>query len=322
VNTLLFDKTGTLTAGRPVVLDATVFGDIERAAMLSAAAAAEEKSEHPIARAIVMHAREGKIHWQPATAFEQLPGTGVQVMLDGVKVRVGNARLLETSGGHVEQGRAYLASQEAAGRTALLVSLDDKIVGGLALADTLRPNAREAVSRIREAGISGIVMLTGDNAATAAAIASAAGITEVRAQLLPEDKMKVVSELKSQGRTVAMVGDGVNDAPALMLADVGIAMGAAGTDVAIESAGIALMGDDLSMLSEVLALSRRTLGIIQQNIWVFAVFVNLAGIALATTGKLTPIGAAVVHNMASVFVVLNSARLLTFRRRITGAVSR
>ncbi|MDR7543436.1 MAG: HAD-IC family P-type ATPase [Armatimonadota bacterium] len=185
----------------------------------------------------------------------------------------------------------------------------------IALADTVRPQAREAVARLRAMGIRRVVMLTGDHEVTARAIAREAGITDVRGGLLPEQKLEIVRRLQAEGEVVAMVGDGVNDAPALALADVGVAMGAAGTDVAIESADIALMGDDLDLLPELLALSRRALHIIRQNIWGFAVAVNVAGIVLAGSGVLSPIGAAVVHNVASLFVVLNSGRLLTFRPR-------
>jgi heavy metal translocating P-type ATPase len=314
VNTLLLDKTGTLTQGRPAVVAVEAFGDASPQDVLGIAASAEEKSEHPIARAILRHAQQEAVVWDSATDFEQVFGSGIKATVNGRLVQVGNSRILGDIAADVaSEGSAFLSTQEAAGRTALLVMVDGQVIGGLAVADTLRANVSQAVQQIRDSGISNIIMLTGDNPATAKSIAAQAGISDTRSRLLPEDKMKVVSDLKSQGRIVAMVGDGVNDAPALMLADVGIAMGAVGTDVAIESAGIALMGDDLSTLSDVIALSRRTLGIIQQNIWVFAVFVNIVGVALASTGYLSPIGAAIVHNISSVFVVLNSARLLTFR---------
>lgn len=313
--TLLFDKTGTLTEGRPAVHAVKAFPGTDVKRILAFAAAAEERSEHPIARAILDKARAEGLSWSRAADFTQVFGVGVQATVDGSLVRVGNRRLLEQGGLRNSTAAAtFLAEQERLGRTALLVAEGDRILGGIAVADTVRKNASHAIRRIREAGISEVIMLTGDNAATARAIASQVGIEDVRSNLLPEDKLKVVSDLKAQGRIVGMVGDGVNDAPALMLADVGIAMGAAGADVAMESAGIALMGDDLGMVSEVLRLSRRTLRIILQNIWGFAVLVNVVGITLASSGWLSPIEAAIVHNLASAFVVLNSARLLTYRK--------
>jgi P-type E1-E2 ATPase len=200
--------------------------------------------------------------------------------------------------------------------------VDGEPWGIIALADAVRPQAKSTVERLQALGARRVIMLTGDHAVTAQAIAGEVGITDVRAGLLPEQKLEVIRGLRAAGEVVAMVGDGVNDAPALALADVGIAMGAAGTDVALETADVALMGDDLGLLPEILALSKRALGIIRQNIWGFAVFVNVAGIVLAGSGVLSPIGAAVVHNVASLFVVINSGRLLTFRSRRGGLQSR
>ena len=202
------------------------------------------------------------------------------------------------------------------GHTALIVVKGNSLVGYLALADTIRPGVSSVMEQLRSLGIEHIHMLTGDNEKTASEIARQSGIHEFEAGLLPEDKLACVEHMRSQGIPVAMLGDGVNDAPALMLADVGIAMGAAGADIAIESADIALMGDELERLPELFALSRRTLSVIQQNIWVFAVGVNVVGITLASSGWLSPIAAAVVHNVSSLFVVLNSARLLNFRTQV------
>lgn len=314
IDTLLLDKTGTLTHGRPEVVAVAAFGGATEDQVIGLAAAAEEWSEHPIARAILSQARAHSLTWSRADNFTQVFGMGVHATLDGEVLRVGNRRLLQQADlTDVTAGEQFLKAQEEQGRTALLVARGARVVGGIAVADTLRPDAAVAVQRIRDAGVQRVIMLTGDNEATARAIATQVGITEFRANLLPEEKLQVVEELKREGRTVAMVGDGVNDAPALMTADVGVAMGAVGTDVAFESAGIALMGDDLKMLSGILSLSRRTLNIIKQNIWLFAVVVNVVGIALASSGYLSPIAAAVVHNISSVFVVLNSARLLTYR---------
>lgn len=314
VTTVLFDKTGTLTVGRPDVSAVRAFGDTQSERVLALAAAVEERSEHPIARAVLAYARDQGTCWPAAVDFSQIFGEGVHALVEGSPVRVGNRRLLErTALLNAEEGARFLEEQEALGRTAMLVAEGDGLIGGIAVADPVRQQAKEAIEHLREAGIARILVLTGDNEVTANAVAAQLGLTEVRASLLPEDKLAVVSDLKARGEVVCMVGDGVNDSPALMLADVGVAMGAAGTDVAMESAGIALMGDDLNLLGEVLALSRRTLGIVHQNIWLFAVLGNAVGIALASAGWVSPVGAAVIHNLTSAFVVLNSARLLSYR---------
>jgi P-type E1-E2 ATPase len=316
VDTVILDKTGTLTLGKPQVVDVRPLDTLSLDRVLGFAAATEERSEHPIAKEIVRHGRHASAAWEAPAEFRQLPGVGVEARVAGHLVQVGNHRLLDSIGSSATTASAYLSEQENLGRTALIVVVDGVLQGGIAVSDTLRPEARAAVMSLRRHGIEEVVMLTGDNERAAAAMAAQAGVSSYKAGLLPEDKMQVVAEYRAAGHTVAVVGDGVNDAPALVSADVGIAMGAAGTDVAIESAGIALMGDDLAMLAETFALSRQTLATIKQNIWGFAVVVNLIGIALASSGYLSPIGAAVVHNTASVFVVLNSARLLTFRSKL------
>ena len=317
VDAVCFDKTGTLTRGKLELADATGFGDVDGAAVLALAAAAESRSEHPIARAIEDANANADGPAMESRSFAQAFGVGVRADVEGADVWVGNRRLLDqlTEDAGRDEADRYLAEQERKGRTALVVSRDGICIGGLATADALRPEAPDAVAALREAGVSRVAMLTGDHETTARAIAAQVGIDEVVAQLLPTEKLEAVERMKGEGLVVAMIGDGVNDAPALTLADVGIAMGAAGTDVAIESAGMALMGEDLRLLGDMFALGRRTLRIIRQNIWVFAVGVNLAGIALASGGFLSPVMAAVVHNIASAFVVLNSARLLAFRAR-------
>ncbi|MDR7418205.1 MAG: cation-translocating P-type ATPase [Armatimonadota bacterium] len=311
VTAVAFDKTGTLTRGQPVVVAVEPFGGRSARDVLQMAAVAEVRSEHPLGRAIVEYARAEGLTPDDPEQFTMTFGRGVEAVWNGRRLEVGNQRIL----GERDVALDALVAHERRGRTALVVRVDGEPWGVMALADAVRPHARLTVERLQALSVRRIVMLTGDHAVTAQAIAHEVGITDVRAGLLPEQKLDVIRELRASGEVVAMVGDGVNDAPALALADVGIAMGAAGTDVALETADVALMGDDLSLLPEILALSQRALAIIRQNIWGFAVAVNLIGIGLAGSGVLSPIGAAVVHNVSSLFVVINSGRLLTFRAR-------
>ncbi len=317
INTLCFDKTGTLTHGKPVVVAFESFLSHKKADILALAYAAESRSEHPLGKAIIDYASEYTTKASEVESFEQRFGLGVRAILNGNReVRDGNWRILEQEG--IQQNslaKDFLDQQERLGRTALLIVSNGEILGGIAVADTLREGVPEAIANLRQAGVKYMVMLTGDNRMTAQAIADKVSFDKIEAQLLPEEKLERIKGLKRDGMTVAMVGDGVNDAPALMLADVGIAMGAAGSDVAIESAGIVLMGNDLGLLTDVIVLSRRALKIIKQNIWGFAVAVNVIGITLAGTGVLSPIAAAIVHNISSAFVVLNSSRLLGFGRK-------
>jgi heavy metal translocating P-type ATPase len=315
VTAVAFDKTGTLTQGRPVVAAVEPLGGRPARDVLQMAGIAEVRSEHPLGRAIVEHARAAGLSLADPEQFTMTFGRGVEAIWGGRRIEVGNQRLLDDG----DPARDALLAQERAGQTALVVRVDGEAWGVVALADAVRPQARAVVERLQAMGIRRVVMLTGDHAVTAQAIAGEVGITDARAGLLPEQKLDVIRELQAAGEVVAMVGDGVNDAPALVLANVGVAMGAAGTDVALESADVALMGDDLSLLPEILALSRRAVGIIRQNIWGFAVAVNVIGIVLAGSGMLSPIGAAIVHNIASLFVVANSSRLLTFRAWRTDA---
>jgi heavy metal translocating P-type ATPase len=309
VRALLLDKTGTLTEGKPRVVAVESFNSYTPNQVLELAASVESRSEHPIAKAILNEASAKNIEFTSSQSFEQVFGVGVR----SDDLWVGNLRVLDQlSEADQEQAQKAVEAHEQMGHTALIVVKGNSLVGYLALADTIRPGVSSVMEQLRSLGIEQIRMLTGDNEKTAAEIARQSGIQEFEAGLLPEDKLAYVENMRSQGIPVAMLGDGVNDAPALMLADVGIAMGAAGTDIAIESADIALMGDELERLPELFALSRRTLRVIQQNIWVFAVGVNVVGITLASSGWLSPIAAAVVHNVSSLFVVLNSARLLSF----------
>lgn len=318
VTAVCLDKTGTLTSGRPQVVEIQPLAGYSHDDVLSLAALAEKHSEHPLAQAVMRKARERKLSFQEdPQEFKSVFGCGVQCRYQGARIEVGNRRILEKLADS-RAARVFLDAQEEKGRTALLVLRNDEVIGGISIADTLREQAVQAVAEIRKAGVKRVIILTGDNEKVARSISEQVGIEEFKANLLPEEKLEFIRSLQKEGEIVAMVGDGINDAPALTLADVGIAMGAAGTDVAIEAADMALMADDLNMVPFTLGLSRRALQIIKQNIWLFAVCVNLAGIALATSGFLSPIAAAVVHNGASLFVVLNSARMLTYKFKTAG----
>lgn len=318
VTAICFDKTGTITHGEPTVHDLSVFEGVDKDDVLMALLLAEKNSQHPIAKAIIKYMDEIEqidISDVPDADFEMLFGRGVKVSFDDSAYEVSNRKALDDVEEISAEATAYLDAQESLGRTALIVIKDGAIIGGISVADTMRKTAQEVINELKALNFKRIIMLTGDNEATAKAVCDQVGISEFRANLLPEEKLDVIRELQAEGEIVAMIGDGVNDAPALMLAEVGIAMGAAGTDVAIEASNIALMADSIDMLPAVFSLSRRTFKIIRQNIWVFAVAVNIIGIYFSTMGFLTPITAAIIHNASSIFVVVNSSRLLTYKHK-------
>jgi len=283
VDAVALDKTGTLTRGRLAVTDVVPLGGTDETTLLRRAAALERRSEHPVAGAILDRAEAAGVDGGPEpTGFEGLAGRGVRADLDGETFYVGKPALFEelgfdlsrprraTDGGTqriAESPAERLADLEAAGKTVVLVGTESELAGIIAVADEVRPASRRAVERLRDLGVDRVVMLTGDNEGTARAIAETVGVDDYRADLLPEEKVEAVEALRSAHGEVAMVGDGVNDAPALATADVGVAMGAAGTDTALETADIALMGDDIGKLPYLHALSRAANGIIRQNIW-------------------------------------------------------
>jgi len=314
ITTLCMDKTGTLTEGKPKVVNIKCFNGCSEKDLLLTAAIAEKNSQHPLAKAVLEYAHSKGIKNIPdSDEFNMMFGRGIKVKYENQFIEVSNSKALKDSSIKINNDAAnYLKEQESYGRTALVVIKDGMAIGGLSIADTVRESMKSALDLIKGVGIKRVIMLTGDNEATARSIAEQVGITEFHANLLPEDKLNIIKDLQSHGESVAMIGDGVNDAPALTLSDVGIAMGAIGTDVAIESADIALMADDMMMVSETFGLSKRTYGIIKQNIWFFAVLVNVGGVYLSGMGFLTPIAGAIVHNVSSIFVVLNSARMLNY----------
>jgi len=309
---VLIDKTGTLTLGRPQITDVLPLNGASGEDVLVLAASAERYSEHPLAEAVRAAARERGLPLYEPEQFEAIPGIGVRARVDGVTVTVGSRRMVPDG-----SPPRVVADLEAQGKTLLFVARDGAITGVLAASDTLRPEVPAALAAIRALGIRQIELLTGDNERTAAAMAQRLDV-EYRAGLLPEDKIGVVQQYQAQGRTVVMIGDGVNDAPALAQADVGIAMGAAGSDVAVEAAHIALLRDDWALIPEVWQIARRTMRVVKLNIGFTAAY-NLTGLTLAALGILPLVFAAAAQSLPDLGILGNSARLLRpMRARTAG----
>ena len=311
VDTIAVDKTGTLTLGTPVVQQVIPADGMTSEKLLSIAAAVERFSEHPLGKALVRHAAEKALSLQPAADFRAYPGRGVGARVAQQHVLVGTHELLHA---HDVTG---VPPQEAAPHdgSLLLVAVEQEYCGWVQFADTVRPAAAQAVEHLHALGIRQIVMLTGDRQQEAKRLAETVGIDEWHARLLPEQKVDWIRNARSEGRHVAMAGDGVNDAPALAAADLGIVMGGTGTAVAAETADIALMQGDIGQLPTAIAVSQMTLRGIKQNL-LFALVWNLLGIALAATGVLGPIAAALAHNLGSVAVVVNAARYVAAPSKI------
>ena len=309
LKTLLIDKTGTLTQGKPKVVEVKTVNGVNEKEVLYWAALAEKRSEHPMGRAILEQAEREGLQVPHPDSFENFRGKGVKARKDSETILVGRIEMLVEEGVTLPASiQDYIKAKESEGMTSLLVSLKGHFLGAVFIADTLRENAKTTVDKIRAEGISEIWMLTGDNEQVARRIATDLGV-RFEAGLYPEEKVRRVKEWRQRGRIVAMVGDGVNDAPALAAADVGIAMGAAGTDVAIETADIALMTDDLDNIPRVIRLSRRALRVIKENV-IFALVFNTIMVVLSTQGWMTMIVGAVMHQLSSLVVILNSIRLL------------
>lgn len=305
VDTVILDKTGTVTKGKPELTDIILHqSDEER--FLQLVGAAEQNSEHPLAEAIVAGIRAKGVEMLSVHEFEAIPGYGIRAVVDGVEVLAGTRKLMAQYDIDASFASDQMSQLEEAGKTVMLIAIDRSYAGMVAVADTIKETSKEAVSRLREMGLE-VIMITGDNERTAQAIASQVGITSVRAEVLPEGKAEEVKKLQAQGRKVAMVGDGINDAPALAMADVGIAIGT-GTDVAMEAADVTLMQGDLNRLADALIMSRRTMSNIKQNLF-WALGYNTLGIPIAALGLLAPWIAGAAMALSSVSVVLNALRL-------------
>lgn len=310
VDTLVMDKTGTLTLGDPVVTEVRGFAGYDTGRIMAFTAGAERYSEHPLAKAILKKAAEMGIAAPDPDDYKVIPGRGVEAVIGGERIVLGSRELLRNKDIAIsEEVERYLAEREASGNTVLLVTHEDAVCGVVSVADVIREGTVEAIAELKQLGFGEPVMLTGDNPRTAQFIAASLGIKHVIAELLPEDKVARIKELAASGKRVLMIGDGINDAPALAQAHVGIAMGAVGSGAAIEASDVALMRDEWKQVPEAVKISRNTYRVIKQNLALGILF-NVVGISLASLGILTPAMAAFAHAMPDVLVFLNSSRLL------------
>lgn len=317
INTIVFDKTGTITEGKPEVTDIITTSNISRERLLQLAASGEKGSEHPLGEAIVRGAEKEKLEFLKVNNFEAIPGYGIEVEIDGINTLIGNRKLMEERNISLEQLESQSDRLASEGKTPMYIAMDNKLSGIIAVADVVKESSAKAIKKLQSMGIE-VAMITGDNRKTAEAIAKQVGIDRVLAEVLPQDKSNEVKKLQAEGKKVAMVGDGINDAPALVQADIGIAIGS-GTDVAMESADIVLMRSELMDVPTAIHLSKSTIRNIKQNLfWAFGY--NVAGIPIAAGllylfggPLLNPILAAAAMSLSSVSVLTNALRLKRFK---------
>lgn len=313
VKAIAFDKTGTLTIGRPQVSDVLVYGDITRKELMDLAGSIESRSGHPLAAAIVRKAKEiDAFSGKEVKDFQEISGMGISASADGKHYLIGNARLQQDNGVSLNGYWDSIEALEGEGKTIVLVSSEGRPLGLIAITDMVRPGAKEALQRLKDSGIV-TVMLTGDNERSAKTIAQQVGADRYYGQLLPLEKVELIKELRAEYGTVAMVGDGINDAPAMAASDVGIAMGAAGTDIAIEAGDVVLMSDDLSKLDYLRGLSSKAITIIRQNIWISLINITFMIVA-ALLGYLGLVTGLLLNEASAVFVIFNALRLLKWSR--------
>lgn len=310
MDTIVFDKTGTITKGEPEVTDIVSITEIEKEEILRIAASVEKTSEHPLGQSIVKKGEEELLKLSIPTDFAAIPGKGLRAIFEDKEILVGNRKLMGDNNISISEGEKDLLRLEEEGKTAMLISIDNKLSGIIAVADQIKETSQKAIEQLKSMGLE-VYMITGDNERTAKAIAKEVGITNILAEVLPENKAEVVEKLKSEGKHIGMVGDGINDAPALAAADVGFAIGT-GTDVAMEAADITLMRGDLSGVVTAIKLSHRTMKTIRENLF-WAFFYNTIGIPFAALGFLDPMIAGAAMAFSSVSVVTNSLRLKKFR---------
>lgn len=311
VSKVTFDKTGTLTMGKPeVVAVVPLSPECSEEGLFAWAAGTELRSEHPLGKAVVESYQE-RYHVHPVEPdeFQMLPGEGVSAVVRGKRIQAGNGKLVSISPEAEEKSERYLKE----GCTIIWISADEELAGFLALADTLRPDTAEVIQEIRKVGVEP-VLLTGDAEQAAGHIAGEVGISEVHARCLPEDKLEYIRSSQEGDSLVCMIGDGVNDAPALKAAHVGIAMGGIGSDIAVDAADIALVKDDIRELPHLLSLSKHMMKTIRLNM-TFSMTLNVVAIILAILGILNPVVGALVHNCGSVLVIVNSALLLNWKQK-------
>ena len=312
IDTIVFDKTGTLTTGKFEIIKILTTEGHSEEQVLGLGAAAEASSDHPLAKVIVHSAQQRGVQTQAVEDAQIVPGRGAQCHYEGQTIRAGNSTFLSDAG--IDGLEKYLAAADHAGATAVLVASDKKLAGAILLRDTPRHGAQQAIHELEALGIQNIILLTGDRRKAADAMARVVGITHVEAELLPEQKLDRIKQLQVQGRKVAMIGDGVNDAPALAAADVGVAISGSGADIAAEAADVVDLNRDIDKIPKLFDVSRQAVTTVWQNIILFAGVVNVVAVYIAGIGWMGPALAAGVHQISAIFVMLNSVRLLRIER--------